>query len=60
MQPSSEMMPYQNPPIFHDGGTAVPLGTTAILPTTTTTGFRLKQMVVVVAAMLLVVGGGTV
>ena len=66
MQPSTEMMSYQNPPIIKKDGTAVPLGmtitpppTTPITPTTRSHHWTWmgRVVAVVVAGMMLVVGG---
>ena len=58
MQPSTEMMSYQNPPIIKKDGTAVPLGMTITPPMMTTAGQRSKRIIAIVAAagMMLVVG----
>ena len=61
MQPSAEMMSYQNPPIIKKDGTAVPLGMTITPPMMTTAGQRSKRMIAIVAAgVMLVVAGGAV
>ena len=59
MQPSTEMMSYQNPPIIKTDGTAVPLGMTITPPTMTTTSKRMMA-IVAVAGMLLLMAGGAV
>ena len=57
MQPSTEMMSYQNPPIIKKDGTAVPLGMTITPPMMTTTGQRSKRMIAIVAAGIMLVAG---
>ena len=64
MQPSTEMMSYQNPPIMNEDDDAVPFITTITItqPTTTTMGHRLSKRIVIVAGtmMMLTMAGGTV
>ena len=57
MQPSTEIMSYQNPPIIKKDGTAVPLGTTITPPTMTTTDQRSKRMIAIAAVGMMLVAG---
>ena len=56
MQPSTEMMSYQNPPIINENDDAFGTTITITQPTTTTAGHHLwKRIVAIITSVMMLV-----